>query len=88
MLTFWSTVIFLELAWSLYGAIYKATHQCKPSCTFQDTPLLRYQVLANVVQIVESLHRIGGKHDSLCGLVLAALATCLDKSFVRYVLDH
>ena len=43
---------------------------------------------ADVVRIVESLHRIGGKHDSLCGPVLAALATCPDKSFVRYVLDH
>ena len=42
----------------------------------------------DVVQIVESLHWIGGKHSSLCGLVLAALATCPDKSFVRYVLDH
>ena len=33
------------------------------------------QLFADVARIFEALHCIGGKHDALCGLVLAALAT-------------
>jgi hypothetical protein len=43
---------------------------------------------AAVIRIMESLHRIGGHQDSMCGPMLVALATCPDPGFVRFILNH